>query len=78
MWEVGVPKVGTPSSHDMSLGPLFIWMSHMANYYDFGLKLERRDMKIIKKILKKIWEKDKRKLSGKSCKKGGEKFSKSC
>ena len=23
-WEVGVPKVGTPSSHETSLGPLFI------------------------------------------------------
>ena len=24
MWEVGVPKVGTPSSHVTSPGPLFI------------------------------------------------------
>ena len=50
----------------------------MASYYDFGLKLEIRDVKIIRKILEKIWKKDKGKLSDKICKKGGEKFSKSC
>ena len=50
----------------------------MASYYDFRLKLEIRDVKIIEIILEKIWEKSKGKLSGKSCKKGGEKFSKSC
>ena len=43
-----------------------------------GWKLDIRDVEIIKKIMKKIHEKGKRKLSGKSCKKGGEKFSKSC
>ena len=46
----------------------------MATYYDFGLKPESRDVEIIKKKLIKIWEKDKRKLSGKSCKKDGEIF----
>ena len=50
----------------------------MVSYYDFRLKLERRDVKIIKKILKKIWKKGKEKLSGKSCKKGGEIFGKGC
>ena len=52
--------------------------SHMAKCYDFVLKLERRYVKIIRKNLEKIWEKDKEKLSGKSCKKGGEIFSKCC
>ena len=46
----------------------------MATYYDFELKLESLDMEIIRQILKKFWEKDKKKLSGKSCKKGGEIF----
>ena len=53
-------------------------MPHLISYYDFELKSERRDAVIIKKILKTIWEKGKEKLSGKSCKKGGEIFNKSC
>ena len=60
------------------LVPYLYGAPQMVSCYDFELKLEIRDMDIIEKILKKIWEKDKEKLSGKSCKKGGEIFNKCC
>ena len=55
-WEVGAPKVGSPSSHETSPGPLFIG-SHMASCYDFWVKSERRNIVNIKKKFRKILRK---------------------
>ena len=66
--------------HPMScpLVPYLYGTSHMACCYDFVLKLDYRDLEIIKKILKKIWEKRKENLNGKIWKKGGKIFDKCC
>ena len=50
MWEVGAPKVGAPSSHVTSPGPLFIGDAPDGFSLRFLSEPERRDMKIIEKI----------------------------
>ena len=58
-WEVGAPKVGTPSSHVTSLGPFFIGDTPNSFWLRFLGELERRDVKIIKKKSKKNLKKKK-------------------
>ena len=57
MWEVGAPKVGAPSSHVMSPGPLFIGDAPDGFWLRFLGDPEEKDVEIIEKKLKKFWKK---------------------
>ena len=52
VWKVGAPKVGAPSSHVTSPGPLFIGDAPDGFWLRFLGEPNRRNIKIIKKDLK--------------------------
>ena len=47
MWKIGASKVGVPSSHVTSLGPLFVRDARDGLWPRFLGELEKRDVKII-------------------------------
>ena len=77
-WEVGASKVGAPSSHEMSSGLLFIGDASYSFLWLFLAETNSMGMVNIIKILKKNLIKKEIILSGKSCYKDGEIFSKCC
>ena len=60
MWEFGAPKVGAPSSHVTSPGPLFIGDALDSFWLRFLGELDIKDMEIIKKNLKNFIKKKER------------------
>ena len=76
--EDGAPKIDAPSSHMMSLGLLFIWDAPHGFLLWFWVETREGEYGNHRKNSKKNLEKGKKNLRVKSCKKGGEIFSKCC
>ena len=53
-WEVEAPKVGAPSSHVMSLGPLFIGDAPNGFLLEYFTKIKEKGCENIRKILEKF------------------------
>ena len=69
-WEVGAPKVGAPSSHAMSLSPLFIGDTPNRFLLRFLAKIREKRCGKYKKNSIKILRKKKRKFEWQSLKEG--------